>query len=288
MMESVEYQAQQNEIKDRLRTRSRDWDAPIVKRAVLDHGYVAFIEPWGSDRRIIEAARMSSAKGFLGWDPGPCPACNADGLSAPEVIDPNCYACEGTGKITGDQKLLSFLYTAKPQHATPFEMAGMIIEVQAPIFVFREWHRHRTQSYNEMSARYTALPDFNYVPDQDRLLVNAGGTNKQANRQKNAPPLTPDMAIQWARKLEQMYRAQEEFYQYGLSIGVPKELARVDLPVGRYSRMRASANLRNWMAFLTLRNQKGAQWEIRMYAGIVADLIRENFPRTYDLFAAAA
>lgn len=277
---------------DRIRTEARDFDALPHKRTVLDHGYVSFIEPWGSDRRIIEAARMSSNKGFLGWDPGLCPGCQLSleaGSGTPlNAPDPDCVFCEGTGKISGDQKLLSFLYTAKPQHATPFEMAGMIIEVQAPIFVFREWHRHRTQSYNEMSARYTALPDFNYVPHQDRLLVNAGGTNKQANRQKNAPPLTPEMASRWARKLEEMYRAQEDFYQYGLSIGVPKELARVDLPVGRYSRMRASANLRNWMAFLTLRNQKGAQWEIRAYASIVADLIRENFPRTYDLFAAAA
>lgn len=270
---------------DRIRTQARNFDALPHKRAVLDHGYVAFIEPWGSDRRIIEAARMSSAKGFLGWDPGPCQVCNSSGLN--EMIDSDCAFCEGTGKIAGDQKLLSFLYTAKPQHATPFEMAGMIIEVQAPIFVFREWHRHRTQSYNEMSARYTALPDFNYVPDLDRLLVNAGGSNKQANRQKNAPPLTPDMAVQFARRLEGMYAYQEQFYQWALGIGVPKELARIDLPVGRYSRMRASANLRNWMAFLTLRNQKGAQWEIRAYASVVADLILENFPRTYDLFAAS-
>ena len=88
---------------------------------VLDMGYVRLIESWGSDERIIESARMSTAKGFLGW---------------------------GTPDAPGDEKLLKFLWDK--QHATPFEMAGLVVEVKAPIVVFREWHRHRTQSYNEM------------------------------------------------------------------------------------------------------------------------------------------
>lgn len=109
-----------------------------MKVQVLDHGYVELIEAWGTGRDgvssdpggehrfdlevgIIEAARQSTAKGFQGWE--------------------------------SDAKLLKYLYDHK--HDTPFEFAGMVIEVQAPIFVFREWHRHRTQSYNEMSARYT-------------------------------------------------------------------------------------------------------------------------------------
>ena len=89
---------------------------------VLDHGYVKFIEAWGSDERIVEAARMSTNKGFLGWDR---------------------FDTKTGLPIEGDNKLLKYLYEHK--HMTPFEMAGMIIEVQAPIFVFREWHRHRTQ-----------------------------------------------------------------------------------------------------------------------------------------------
>ena len=92
---------------------------------VLDHGFVTLIESWGSDERIIEAARMSTQKGFEGWGP------KEDGSA-------------------GDEKLLGYLY--RNNHATPFEMGGAVIEVQAPIFIFREWHRHRTQSYNEMSA----------------------------------------------------------------------------------------------------------------------------------------
>lgn len=224
---------------------------------VLDHGYVKFVEGWGSDESIIEAARMSTNKGFLGWGP------------------------DENGKA-GDEKLLKYLY--ENNHATPFEMGGMIIEVQAPIFVFREWHRHRTQSYNEMSARYTPLPDLNYIPTVERLMINAGGTNKQAGTISGSGELTPEMAEAFRQGLKQSYEAAEELYQWALQAGVPKELARVHLPVGRYSRMRASANLRNWLAFLTLRSAPGAQWEIRQFAHAVGQYIAIRFPRTWELF----
>lgn len=226
-------------------------------KKILDHGYVNFVEKWGSDESIIEAARMSTGKGFLGWGP------KEDGSA-------------------GDEKLLRFLYEHK--HATPFEMGGVVIEVQAPIFVFREWHRHRTQSYNEMSARYTPLPDVNYLPSIERLMINASSTNKQAGTVAGADQLTEDKAIAFRQGLVQSYEAAEELYQWALQAGVPKELARVHLPVGRYSKMRAQANLRNWLAFLTLRMDKGAQWEIRQYANAVSEIIAECFPRTYELF----
>src|SRR4029079_8395260 len=132
-----------------------------MKIPVLDYGYVEIIDNWGSDERIIEAARMSTGKGFLGWGGGWCP-------NSPH--DTEC-TCKGTRQNPpGDGKLLRFLWEHK--HATPFEMGGLVIEVMAPIFVFREWHRHRTQSYNEMSARYTPLPDVNYIPSIERLMIN--------------------------------------------------------------------------------------------------------------------
>ena len=134
-----------------------------------------------------------------------------------------------------------------------FEMAGFIVEVKAPIFVFREWHRHRTQSYNEMSARYAPLPDFNYIPTVERCLV-VNCANKQANAATGAAVLTHERALAWLEKLTAYYEQGEALYQEGLSDGIPKELARLSLTVGRYSRMRASANLRNWLAFLTLRS----------------------------------
>ena len=183
------------------------------------------------------------------------------------------------GSKDGDEKLLRYLYEHK--HHTPFEMAGMIVEVQAPIFVFREWHRHRTQSYNELSARYTPMPDLNYLPSVDRCLMS-GGKNKQAAG--TGKDLTGDEASGWRYKLAGFYDQAEKLYQQGLSAGIPKELARLCIPVGRYSRMRASSNLRNWLGFLTLRMDSAAQWEIRQFANVVGELVAIAFPRTWDLF----
>lgn len=248
---------------------------------LLDHGYLDFVESWGSDQSIIEAARMSTDKGFLGWGPKLCPDCKNGNIAVCnwEIVF-DCK-CKGLGTILGDEKLLKYLWDNK--HATPFEMAGMIIEVKAPIFVFREWHRHRTQSYNEMSARYVPLPDENYIPTVERLLINSK-TNKQAGTIKGAEELTEVHANVFRHCLGQMYKDQQELYERALKMGVPKELARIHLPVGRYSKMRASANLRNWLGFLTLRMDMKAQYEIRVYANEVGNLIREKFPRTWELF----
>lgn len=247
---------------------------------LLDHGYLRFIESYGSDESIIEAARMSTNKGFLGWGP----RCSECGVGHNEG---DCYkvALSPTQEVTrkhGDEKLLKYLYDNK--HATPFEMAGLIIEVQAPIFVFREWHRHRTQSYNEMSARYTPLPDLNYIPSIERLMMNSSGTNKQAGTVAGAKTLSLAAAQTFRSQLQGMYDQAQELYEFALDEGVPKELARVHLPVGRYSKMRANANLRNWLAFLTLRMAPGAQWEIREYANAVGEIIKSLYPRTWELF----
>lgn len=258
---------------------------------LLDHGHVELVESWGSDERIIEAARMSTGKGFLGWDDRvECENCSFNRDDCDD--DETCPHRRDMGvggeqrhvwkQITGDARLLRYLW--KNAHATPFEMAGLVLEIQAPIFVFREWHRHRTQSYNELSARYTPLPDVNYVPTVERLMMNAGGTNKQAGTVAGAGVLTPQRAEWFRSKLQEEYEAAELLYQSALQAGVPKELARVHLPVGRYSRMRASANLRNWLAFLTLRMAPNAQWEIRQYASAVGEIIAEAFPRTWALF----
>lgn len=250
-----------------------------VEHKVLDHGFVRLIETWGSDERIVEAARMSTQKGFLGWGPS-CAECGwSKGDHQAGCSEPDSYK-------PGDEKLLRYLM--QNRHETPFEMAGMVIEVQAPIMVFREWHRHRTQSYNEMSARYAPLPAVDYLPTADRCLT-VNGANKQANAVKGAAELTHESALAWLEKLADHYQRSETLYQDGLSAGVPKELARLALTFGRYSRMRASANLRNWLAFLTLRSDVvasggAAQWEIRQCANAVADLISQNFPRTYELF----
>lgn len=222
---------------------------------VLDHGYVKFIEKWGGgevgidEGGIIEAARQSTQGSFRGWE--------------------------------RDEALLRFLWTHK--HSTPFEFAGLVIEVQAPIFVFREWHRHRTQSYNEMSARYAPLPDLHYVPTVERLMMS-GGLNKQASGMGTT--LTEEAAEAFREKLQAAYVQDQELYEWSLDVGIPKELARSGLAVGRYSRMRACTDLRNWLGFLTLRMAPDAQWEIRQYANAVGELISEHCPKTWSLFSA--
>lgn len=222
-----------------------------VELKVLDHGSVELVETWGSDERIIEAARMSTGKGFKGW---------------------------GDAEKPGDEKLLRYLWEHK--HATPFEMAGAVFEVKAPIFVFREWHRHRTQSYNEMSGRYIALPDENYLPSVERILA-FGGKNKQA--QGTGRDLSWAEGVAFQGELQYAYKKAQEVYENALGNGVPKELARLCLPVARYSKMRASANLRNWLGFLDLRAESNAQWEIQQYAYVIQGMLAEKFPRTLGI-----
>jgi thymidylate synthase (FAD) len=232
---------------------------------VLDHGYVRLVEAWGmgdagaqvlatgdgddNECGIIEAARQSTQASFRGWET--------------------------------DAKLLSFLY--RNAHSTPFEFAGLVLEVQAPIFVFREWHRHRTQSYSEMSARYAPLPELHYLPTVERLMLPASG-NKQAGAVKGSDLMSTEAAEAFRSVLVEQYATFQASYEVALSHGVPKELARLGMPVARYSRMRASANLRNWLAFLTLRMDAAAQWEIRQFAEAVGSIVAEQFPRTWALF----
>lgn len=255
----------------------------MARVQILDHGYVEKIESWGSDERIIEAARMSTGKGFLGWGPTHHLSC----VTNPVHHQPGeVVACDCTNDAAGDEKLLAFLYNNR--HATPFEMAGLVIEVQIPIFAIREWHRHRTQSYNEMSARYVPMPDVNYMPTVERCMV-VSAANKQAGAVKGSDELTHESVLSWLGELDEVYKHAEKVYQSGLSKGIPKEIARLPVPVGRYTRMRASANLRNWLAFLTLRSDhvlsgKAAQFEIRQSANEVSNIIQQTFPRTHALF----
>jgi thymidylate synthase (FAD) len=258
-----------------------------MRTEVLDHGYVELVESWGGDERIIEAARMSTAKGFQGWG-GPCKACFSHGLFDADMTyrTPNseaaakhCHFCKGAGKIAGDEKLLRYLWEHK--HHTPFEMAGLTVEVQAPIFVFREWHRHRTQSYNELSARYTPLPDLFYVPSLERVMASK---QSLVNKQGSEAGFTEKEASRIRSRIETTLKASRKAYEELLEDGVSREVARVVIPVTQYSRMRASANLRNWLAFLALRLPKNAQWEIRQFAEALKTIVGAQFPRTMELF----
>ena len=212
---------------------------------IFNHGYVKVIDWMGSDEYVIRAARQSTGKGFQGWDK--------------------------------DAPLLKYLYSHK--HMTPFEMSDLIIEVKAPIFVFREWHRHRTMSYNEFSARYSVMPDEHYLPEFKRVQ-----TQDQVNKQGSGVPLDGVKAASIVEELERDQKSVYKTYNMHLADGVAKEVARINTPVARYSKMWAKSNLRNWLNFLQLRKASDAQMEIRAYADAVSDIVRSLWPRTYELF----
>jgi thymidylate synthase (FAD) len=241
---------------------------------VLDNGYIKLVTSWGSDEGIIEAARMSTGKGFKGWGPKHQIDCIAIQRKVETGYQPDCRC-----NTSGDEKLLRFLWEHK--HHTPFEMAGLTFEVQAPIFVLREWMRHRTQSFNEMSGRYIALPDLYYIPSVERLMAGKQATN---NKQASMDGFTAPEAHQHMTTIIEATTATRKVYEGLLDEGLSRELARLVVPVNQYSRMRASANLRNWLAFLALRLDEGAQWEIREYARQIGTMIEGLFPRTYELF----
>lgn len=260
---------------------------------ILDFGYVQLIESWGSDQMIIESARMSTAKGFLGWGAWKCKRCgfysnDTNGrqthTSAPGVFCPTRVEDDMAWEWDPrDEKLLKHLWVNR--HATPFEMAGMIVEVKAPIAMFREWHRHRSMGYSEMSARYVPLPNENYIPGARNLVERSEAAAKTRNRQASGTGKIIDemTARDDLLQMEKLYETIEAAYQQFLNNGWPKEMARFVLPVGRYSAMRATSNLRMWMAFLDLRLAPNVQWELRQFADAVDNLVQQCFPRTWQV-----
>ena len=221
--------------------------------AVLNHGYVKLIDKMGTDESVIDAARQSTNGSFVSWDP---------------------YE----GHPRGDAGLLEYLY--REQHATPFEMAELVLEVRAPIFVVREWHRHRTQSYNEASARYAPMEDLHYLPPPGRMQRQSR-THKQSSA---GELLAPEAASFLRSEFESAQKRVFRDYQLALDYGLAREVARINTPVSRYTRFRAKANLRNWLGFLTLRLRPNAQDEIRVYAEAVAQIVAQLWPRSWALF----
>lgn len=254
---------------------------------VLDHGYVCLIDLMGSDENIIDAARMSTDRGFVSWSPyRRCKNCEVCYPMDRDNIPPLAFIA-GTKYLTcahdyekypnGDMGLLDTLWRKK--HATPFEMCELVIEVQAPIFVFREWHRHRTQSYNEFSARYAQMQNLHYVPNPNRIQKQ-----NTSNKQGSAEGFNGEDAEHIRMTIESQQHEIYESYDEWVEQGLAKEIARVNTPVSRYSKMRAKANIRNWLQFLNLRMRPDAQWEIRQYAEVVGSILKSHWPKVWELF----
>lgn len=211
----------------------------MQKVDVLDHGFVRLVESMGGDLSIVRAARVS--------------------------YDAAWRAGENEGS---DHRLIRYLW--RNHHTTPFESITLTFEVKAPIFVFRQWHRHRTWSFNELSARYRELPEEFYVPDPDIIGVQSAA-NKQG-RTASDPDATSAGMIKLA------CQASFGIYRDLVARGIPRELARSVLPVATYSHMFATVNLLNLFRFLTLRCDEHAQYEIRVYADAMRELARAVVP----------
>lgn len=213
---------------------------------VLDHGYVRLVDSMGNDQSVVRAARVS--------------------------YDAAWRAGEDEGS---DARLIDYLWRNK--HSTPFEAVTFTWEVKAPIFVLRQWHRHRTWSFNEVSARYTTLPAEFYVPHPSEV-------GKPSKSSKQARVIGEDDAETITRRCDQAdclrSALKNAFAVHDLLLkgGWPRELARTVLPLATYSHMFATVNLLNLLKFLTLRTHPHAQFEIRVYAEAMRELIRPIVP----------
>jgi thymidylate synthase (FAD) len=217
----------------------------VEKINVLDYGFVRLVDHMGSDISVVRAARISHN---AAWREG-----------------------EDQG---GDARLIRYLWSHA--HTTPFEAVTFTFEAKAPIFVLRQWHRHRTMSYNEVSARYCELFEEFYIPNPTVI-----GTQDTVNKQGRHTEYDTDFVTQRTLEVEDYRHACEHsirVYRNLLDASWPRELARCALPVSIYSRMFVTVNLLNLFRFLTLRCDSRAQYEIRVYADAMRELIRPIVP----------
>lgn len=209
---------------------------------VLDHGFVRLVDYMAGDIDISRAARVSY-----------------DAPGRPE-----------------DDGLIGYLM--KNRHTSPFESCVFTFEVKAPIFVFRQWHRHRTWSYNEVSARYTELPGEFYIPELAQITTQSADNKQMRTEEQN------ECAEQIRVAMICSCRDSMAMYKALLAENCPRELARSVLPVATYSRMFATVDLHNLFHFLRLRLHEHAQYEIRVYAEALLELIEPHVPSAVKHF----
>jgi thymidylate synthase (FAD) len=222
---------------------------------VLDYGEVKLIDSMGSDESIVRSARVSYA-GKTGVD------------------------------LEKDHKLIHYLM--KNNHTTPFESVTFTFYVKAPIFVFRQWHRHRTWSYNEVSARYTQLPQVYYLPKPEHIGIQSKD-NKQVRdlvHYWDEDPKAYNDKVDDLTLIMQQNNQAFELYGQLLKKGWPRELARSVLPVSTYSQMFATVNLLNLFKFIGLRDHSHAQYEVQVYARAMLQLITPIVPVAVEAWKA--
>ena len=223
----------------------------------LDHGFVRVVDYMGDDAAIVQAARVSYGR--------------------------------GTRRVNEDRGLIRYLM--RHHHTTPFEMCELKLHCKLPIFVARQWIRHRTASVNEYSARYSILDREFYVPTPE--LVGAQSTS---NRQGRADALTPERAAEVIRLLRDDATRCYDHYQELLNeddagsslrpgdAPLARELARINLTLGYYTQWYWKIDLHNLFHFVQLRADPHAQEEIRVYARVIGDVVRRWVPAAWEAF----
>ena len=224
---------------------------------VLDHGLVRVIDYMGDDNAVVQAARVSYGR--------------------------------GTKKVTEDQGLIHYLM--RHRHSTPFEMCEIKFHVKMPIFVARQWIRHRTANVNEYSARYSILDREFYIPAPENLAAQSS-----VNRQGRGNVLEGAEA---KRVLDLLKADSTQVYDHYVDMlnenesgepadpnrpGLARELARMNLSLNFYTQWYWKIDLHNFMHFLSLRADPHAQYEIRVYADIMIDMLKRWVPMCYEAF----
>jgi thymidylate synthase (FAD) len=213
---------------------------------LLDHGFVRLVDYMGNDAAIVQAARVSYG--------------------------------QGTKKRSEDAGLIRYLM--RHQHTSPFEMVDTKFHIKAPIFVARQWLRHRTASVNEVSARYSLLPEELYIPEDAQVSFQSTD-NKQG---RSAAEVAPEVKARVRELLLAGQRESYASYQELIDAEIARELARIALPVSIYTEWYWKINLHNLFHFLGLRMDAHAQYEIRVYAEAIGLIVQRLAPVAYGAF----
>ena len=226
------------------RPNSPIMDAEIGKsHSVLDHGFVRVVDYMGTDAAVVQAARVSYG--------------------------------EGTKSTLKDRGLLRYLM--RHGHTSPFEMCTIKLHVKLPIFVARQWIRHRTASVNEVSARYSVLPPECYTPEPADLAHQATD-----NKQGRGARMTAHTAGVTRWEMHSAYRSAATVHELMTARDTSREIARIVQPVAQYTEWYWKTDLHNLFHFLALRLHPHAQLEIRRYAQVISDITRAWVPHSWE------
>ena len=216
---------------------------------VLDHGFVRVIDYMGNDTSIVQAARVSYG--------------------------------EGTKKSRDDKSLI--FYLMRHWHSTPFEMCEIKLHVKLPVFVARQWIRHRTANVNEYSARYSILDNEFYIPKSENLASQSSSNNQGRGDVLEGEEANKVIQILKSDSLRS-YKSYEKMLSKENKKGLARELARMNLPTNIYTQWYWKTDLHNLFNFIRLRNDIHAQYEIRVYAEKIAELVKKWVPFAFEAF----